>query len=103
MAKSPSCRLVVDASVAQAAGGKGARSDVSKSCRDTLQAILDICHRLVLTKEMRREWNKHQSSFARTWRVSMVARKKFEFVAASFDDVGSRSTIFQVGKKTPTS
>ena len=87
MAKSKSSRLVVDASVAQAAGGASATAQVSKACRDTLQAILQICHRMVLTREMQQEWNKHQSGFARTWRVSMVARKKFESASDKREDL----------------
>lgn len=88
MAKATSCRLVVDASIAQAAGGEDASAEVSKSCRDALQAILDVCHRLVFTEEMRREWNEHQSKFALSWRKAMVARKKMDLVlvAGSFDD-----------------
>lgn len=31
---------------------------------------------MILTPEIREEWNRHQSQFARTWRVSMMARKK---------------------------
>ena len=42
--------------------------------------MLDLCHRMVLTDPIQEEWNKHQSRFARTWRVSMMARKKIEVV-----------------------
>lgn len=66
--------LVIDASVAAAAG----RTDhpVSKACRDFLEAVLKICHHVVLTREIRQEWNKHQSNFTALWRSSMYARKK---------------------------
>ena len=50
------------------------------NCCEFLQAVLDVCHRMVLTAPIREEWNKHQSRFARTWRVSMMARKKIEVV-----------------------
>jgi hypothetical protein len=33
---------------------------------------------MVMTTPIREEWNKHQSRFARKWRVSMMARKKVE-------------------------
>jgi hypothetical protein len=69
-------RLVIDASVARSAGGEQSMFPTSKHCRDFLKAALSICHRVVMTPEIAEEWNKHRSNFARTWRVSMVARKK---------------------------
>jgi hypothetical protein len=72
-------RLVIDASVARAAGGKGATFPLSKHCRDVLQTTLDVCHRVVMTDAIREEWNKHQSAFARGWRTAMIARKKIIF------------------------
>jgi len=41
---------------------------------------------MVLSPEIQGEWNNHQSSFARQWRTSMVARKKVEFIASPRDD-----------------
>lgn len=69
-------RLVIDASVARSAGGEQSTFPTSKHCRDFLKSVLSICHRVVMTPEIAEEWNKHRSNFARTWRVSMVARKK---------------------------
>ncbi|XXT19398.1 hypothetical protein WME94_55160 [Sorangium sp. So ce429] len=69
-------RLVIDASVARAAGGEGATFPLSKHCRDVLKTVLDVCHRAVMPASIRDEWNKHQSVFATRWRVAMVARKK---------------------------
>ena len=66
--------LVVDASIMRGAGQT--EHPVSKACRNFLEAILTICHRVVLTPEIREEWNRHQSKFARKWRVQMNARKK---------------------------
>jgi len=40
---------------------------------------------LVLTPEIREEWNRHQSGFARKWRVAMAARKKVRVVATPQD------------------
>lgn len=76
MAKPSSRRLVIDASVASASGDPKATLPVPSNCRDFLKAVLKICHRVVLSAELTEEWNRHQSNFARTWRVSMVARKK---------------------------
>jgi hypothetical protein len=41
---------------------------------------------MVLTPEIRDEWNRHQSGFARTWRVGMVARKRVEWLNSCSDE-----------------
>jgi predicted nucleic acid-binding protein len=66
--------LVIDASVAGAAG----RTDhpVSKACRDFLEGVRKICHRVVMTREISDEWHRHQSNFALSWRSSMFAKNK---------------------------
>jgi hypothetical protein len=74
--KKISKRLVIDASIAQAAGGMDAVELGSKQCRDFLTKVLNVCHRLVMTPDISEEWNKHQSGFARRWRTSMHARRK---------------------------
>lgn len=66
--------LVVDASVARAAGNS--EHPVSSACRQILTDILEICHSVALNPELRQEWNHHQSRFTRKWRVSMAARRK---------------------------
>lgn len=80
MPKQNSKRLVIDASVAKAAGGIDAVHPQPKSCRDFLIEVRECEHQLVMTGEIRMEWNKHQSRFAQEWRSSMVARKQFAFV-----------------------
>ena len=79
-AKVVSKRLVIDASVARSAGDEGATYPTSVYCRNFLKAVLDICHKVVMTPDIRDEWNKHESHFARTWRRQMVARRKLEFL-----------------------
>lgn len=69
-------RLVVDACVARSSGGKAATHPTSKQCRDFLQAILNISHRIVLTPNLRAEWSKHQSRFAMRWLVTMQQKGK---------------------------
>ena len=78
MAKCASRVLVIDASIARAAGDLS-KHPTSRNCCEFLQAVLDLCHRMVLTPPIREEWNKHRSRFASKWRVSMMARKKIEF------------------------
>lgn len=71
--------LVIDASVARSCGGEDAKHPTSKNCRDFLKAVLKICHSMVMTDELQAEWNKHESTFARKWRVSMIAKRKYKF------------------------
>ena len=85
-AKVVSKRLVIDASVARSAGGEEATYPTSVHCREFLKAVLDICHKVVMTPDIREEWNKHQSEFARKWRSQMVARRKFEFLDIPVND-----------------
>ena len=66
--------LVIDASVARAAGET--EHPVSSACRQFLLEVLAICHRVVVSPAMREEWQRHQSRFTRKWRVSMAARQK---------------------------
>jgi hypothetical protein len=76
MARARSQALVIDASVACAAGPEDASYPTAKHCRDFLLAVRDICHRATFTSELSDEWKEHQSGFARQWRYSMFARKK---------------------------
>ena len=66
--------LVVDASVVHSAGETD--HPVSSSCRNCLDAILNICHKVAVTPAILEEWNRHTRRFARKWRRSMAARKK---------------------------
>ncbi|AUX47022.1 hypothetical protein SOCE26_085330 [Sorangium cellulosum] len=68
-------RLVIDASVARAAGGEGAAAPLPKQCRDFLKTMLAVRHHVVLTPAVSAEWKKHASGFAMQWRTAMVARK----------------------------
>jgi hypothetical protein len=69
-------RLVIDASVVSAAG-LTMKPD-SRRCREFLQAVLRICHRLAMTPVLRAEWNSHQSLFAARWLADMRSRGKVE-------------------------
>ena len=74
-------RLVVNASVARAAGGKGATASVSINCTEFLETFRDECpHHIVMTPELSEEWDAHQSNFAARWLKSMIARKRFDYI-----------------------
>ncbi|MEQ9669765.1 hypothetical protein [Coleofasciculus sp. G2-EDA-02] len=85
VAKGVSKQLVIDASVARSSGGEDATYPTSVHCRDFLQAVLDICHKVVMTPDIKQEWDKHQSTFALRWRRRMVAKGKFVFLNVPLD------------------
>ena len=78
------------------AAGETSMHPTSRNCREFLQAVLAICHRMVLTPPIQEEWNRHQSRFARTWRKSMMARKENRARQASASDHSLREAIANV-------
>lgn len=68
--------MVIDASIARACGQPEAIYPTSVHCREFLENVLLTCHHMVMTREIRDEWNKHASKFAQAWKVEMVSRKK---------------------------
>ncbi len=79
-------RLVIDASVAGSAGGEEATHPTSKQCRDFLKVVLSMSYWVVMTPDITAEWKKHQSIFARQWRLSMVARRKVYHINPAIDE-----------------
>ena len=83
VAKRRSKLLVIDATVVHAAG-ETEKVD-SSATRNFLFAVLEICHRAVLTTQIRQEWSRHQSKVTRRWRVAMYARRKISELNVSAD------------------
>jgi hypothetical protein len=79
-------RLIIDASVAHAAGAADATHQGAKNCRDFLQAVLSICHGAVFLRPLDREWKTHASGFARTWQVAMERRQKLHWIEPPTDE-----------------
>lgn len=74
-------RLVVNASVAGAAGGEGAIVPVSINCTKFLEIFRDeTSHHVVMTFELAEEWDEHQSNFAAEWLGNMIATKRFHYI-----------------------
>ena len=74
-------RLVVNASVAGAAGGEGATVPVSINCTEFLETFRDeTSHHVVMTFELSEEWDEHQSNFAAEWLGNMIATKRFHYI-----------------------
>jgi hypothetical protein len=66
-------RLVIDASVAAAAGETMAPT--SKRCRDFLLTLRQETNcRVVVPPPLKDEWDAHRSGFARTWLANMAQR-----------------------------
>lgn len=86
MRASDSKRLVIDADLARASGSETATHPRAEHCRDFLNAVLSLSHRIVMTEKINNEWKNHQSRFARRWRVSMDARKKIERINPPEDE-----------------
>ncbi|MEG4988102.1 hypothetical protein QUB08_20345 [Microcoleus sp. BR0-C5] len=86
MADKVSKRLVIDACVARAAGGEDATDLTSVNCRNFLKAVLDISHRVVMTPDIKDEWNKHQSKSASIWLRRMVEKNKLCICDIAVDD-----------------
>ena len=74
MATRTSRRLVIDASLASAAGQS--LHPQSRRSRDFLSAVLQICHRAVMTPELIDEWDRNESQFSATWRAEMRSKQK---------------------------
>ena len=79
-------QLVIDADVARASGSETATHPRAEHCRDFLNAVLLLSHRIVMTEKINNEWKNHQSRFARRWRVSMDARKKINRIDPPEDE-----------------
>jgi hypothetical protein len=79
-------RLVLDASVAGAAGGVDATHQTAKACRDFLPAVLTICHRAVFSPQLTEEWKRNASRFAQSWQVAMERRQKLDWIETKTDD-----------------
>lgn len=69
-------QFVVDASVARAAGSLGALSPTSQSCRQVLDTIFQVCHRAVMSQELRAEWDRNASKASLNFLREMRRRGK---------------------------
>lgn len=83
--RSPKC-LVIDTDIARAAGGGIIQREPSKSCRVFMDTLLaDTKHKVVLTRTIQEEWNKHQSLATLSWRATMIAQKRVCLIRAPVD------------------
>jgi hypothetical protein len=74
--KARPCCLVIDASVGRAAGTLESRHPTGTLCRDFLVQVRGAGYRMAWSRAMRAEWDKHQSTFAAQWLVTMLRLNK---------------------------
>jgi hypothetical protein len=68
--------IVLDASIAHSAGTLETSSPTGMRCRDCLIAVRSVCHRMAWSEAIKAEWDRHQSTFAGQWLVTMMNLKK---------------------------
>lgn len=73
-------KLVIDISVARAAGGEHAVHPLAKSCRDFLEVVRKKHYLVVMSPEIRAEWVKYRVPIAITWLTAMQQKGKVHFV-----------------------
>jgi hypothetical protein len=54
----------------------------SLQCRELLEAIFKICHKVALSPMLKAEWDSHDSLYAKQWRSRMAKRGKIILVDA---------------------
>ncbi len=76
----PTVCLVIDASVAEAAGTSEPSPPNAARCRDFLAATRNICHCIAWSEAIVAEWDKHKRGFAARWLLSMRRLRKLQRV-----------------------
>ena len=67
---------VIDADVARAAGRREEESSVSAGCANFFTATYEMCHKVVMTDQIKHEWRKHSGAVAKHWRQQMRGARK---------------------------
>lgn len=106
-------RLVVDTCILRSAGDNEVAESIA--CRKALEAILNICHSIVLNNEIKTEYDKHRSNYSSLWlfamnnkekiiKAALDATKKKEFdkkINDALDDVTDKSIRDAIRKDLP--
>jgi len=96
MREGASKRLVIDTDIMRAVSETDSARGTDprpKCCRDLLLAVFRICHAVVVTPEIAQEWDRNQSRFGATWRVSMSRRKGKTYRVQVVDDAALSARI----------
>jgi len=89
---SPSRRLVIDTDIIQSAGGRSEKR--SKACSQALETVYDVCHSIVLSKELMGEYTRHRTRWSSKWLHKIFGAKKYEKV--SIEDHPLRQQILRI-------
>jgi hypothetical protein len=98
MTRKISWRLVIDASVTRSAHA-GQKHIQQASSLAALNDALDICHRIVFTEALRKEWHRHRSNYSARWLGSMYAKKKVEVVPGPGESDSFRDQVLACAAK----
>ena len=71
-----SLRLVIDADISRACGDSGSPRAAAASI--FLNNVRSVCHHVVVTAAITREWDRHESGFFAKWRRAMANRGKID-------------------------
>lgn len=72
------CCLVIDASIAFAAGDWESQDPRGILCRELLRAVRGSGHRIAWSRAIEVEWDRNQSPFAARWRATMLNLRKLQ-------------------------
>jgi len=72
--------FVIDASIARAASGLESKSPMGIRCREFLELIRGVCHRIAWNPAIKAEWDKHRSKFAADWFLKMFNLRKVRII-----------------------
>jgi hypothetical protein len=100
-------RLIIDASIAGAAGKERPADAVyaettvltPKNCRDVLNAVRRFGFRMTMTPEIVQEWDDHQGSFALAWLVAMRTADRIEIRDSCHNEDLRNRVIEMAGQK----
>lgn len=94
----PAIRIVVDASVARAAGGLNGTAPVSVLSRGVLDEIRAAGLHLAMSPDILAEWRRHRSRYASVWLHDMYGRKRVKRIEPASEDV-AREAIGRCSEK----
>jgi len=74
----PHINWVIDADVARSAGET--ENPISMNCRNFLESVKENKHCLVMSANIKKEWDKHQSKFSIGWRTAMQKKRLITYI-----------------------
>jgi hypothetical protein len=72
--------LVIDTSIVSSASGKVTDAPRPNVCRELLNQVFEICHRVAMTAEIWDDWQAHRSGFAEQWYFRMKRKNKVVWI-----------------------